>query len=418
MGSNPTRVWGDRLLKTRTIQQRKEAMQQNARMIRRISDLRVSRLFVLVVVLAATFVSAADYKSLVYVGTYTDKGSKGIYAYRFDPVSGVSDAIGLVAETPNPSFLAVDPNHKFLYAVNEIDNFNGSHSGAISVFAIDRMSGRLTFVQQVSSLGADPAHVSLDKSGKYLLVANYTSGNIAVFPIEKDGRLGPRSALVQHAGSSVNKDRQAGPHAHEIQSSNDNQFVLAADLGLDELLVYRFNPKTGSLAPNDPAFTKISAGSGPRHFAIAPSGKFVYLVNEMASTVNVLSYTASSGKLQEHQTISTLPADFKRENTTAEIAVDANGKFLYASNRGDDSIAVFAIDPSSGKLSFVERVPTGGKTPRHFTLDPTGKWLFAANQDSNSITTFSVDIKNGHLTAASHLLQVATPVCVVFVPAN
>jgi 6-phosphogluconolactonase len=387
-------------------------------MIRRIPKFKLTKLVVFVVVLSATLVSAADYKSLVYVGTYTDKGSKGIYAYRFDPVSGESDVIGLVAETPNPSFLAVDPSHKYLYAVNEIDNFNGSRSGAVSVFAVDRTSGRLTLVQQVSSLGADPAHVSLDKTGKYLLVANYTSGNIAVFPIEKDGRLGPRSAFVQHAGSSVNKERQAGPHAHEIQSSNDNQFVLTADLGLDELLVYRFNPTTGSLTPNDPAFAKISAGSGPRHFSTSPSGKFVYLVNEMASTVTVFSYTASSGKLQEQQTISTLPADFKGENTTAEISVDAQGKFLYASNRGDDSIAVFGIDPSSGKLSFMERVPTGGKTPRHFTLDPTGKWLFAANQDSNSITIFSVDPNNGRLTATSHVLQVATPVCVAFAPAN
>ena len=387
-------------------------------MIRRISGLKLTKLIVLVVVLAATWVSAADFKPLVYVGTYTDKGSKGIYAYRFDPVTGASDAIGLVAETSNPSFLAVDPNHKFLYAVNEIDSFNGSHSGAISVFAVDRATGRLNFLQQVSSLGADPAHVSLDKTGKYLLVANYTSGNIAVFPIEKDGRLGPRSAFVQHAGSSVNKDRQAGPHAHAIEASNDNQFVLTADLGLDKLLVYRFNPKTGSLAPNDPAFAKLTAGSGPRHFTIAPSGKFVYLVNEMASTITAFAFPPATGKLQEQQTISTLSADFKGENTTAEIEVDAQGKFLYASNRGDDSIAVFGIDPGNGKLSFVERVLTGGKTPRHFTLDPTGKWLFAANQDSNSITIFSVGSKNGHLTASSHALQVATPVCVVFVPAN
>jgi 6-phosphogluconolactonase len=302
--------------------------------------------------------------------------------------------------------------------VNEIDNFNGSHSGAVSVFAIDHSTGRLILLQQVASLGADPAHVSLDKTVSYLLVANYTSGNLAVFPIEKDGRLGAHSAFVQHAGSSVNTERQAGPHAHQIQTSNDNRFVLAADLGLDELLVYRFNPKSGSLAPNDPAFAKVSPGSGPRHFAFAPSGKFVYLVNEMSSTVTVFAYTAASGTLQEQQTISTLTADFKGENTTAEIAVDARGKFLYVSNRGDDSIAVFAIDSSSGKLSFVERIPTGGKTPRHFTLDPTGKWLFAANQDSNSITMFRVDPGNGHLTGTSHVLQVATPVCVVFVPSD
>jgi len=379
---------------------------------------KISNLFLVLIVLATTELQAFGSQYLVYVGTYTDKGSQGIYAYRFDAVTGESKAIGLAAATKNPSFLAVDPNHKFLYAVNEIDNFNGGHTGALSAFAIDHANGHLTLLQQVSSLGADPAHVSLDKTGRFLLVANYTSGNIAVFPVEKDGRLGPRSAFVQHAGSSVNQERQTGPHAHAIAASHDNRFVLTADLGLDQLLVYRFDSKSGALAPNDPPFAKTSPGAGPRHFAIAPSGKFVYLVNEMSSTVTVFAYTASSGMLKEQQTISTLPAGFKEENTTAEIAVDAKGAFLYVSNRGDDSIAVFAIDPHSGKLSFAERVPTGGKTPRHFTLDPTGKWLFAANQDSNDITIFRVDPSNGRLTPTSHALKVATPVCVVFVPVN
>src|SRR5271157_5702907 len=387
-------------------------------MIFRMSYLKLLKLIALFVVFASAVAHAAGSKYVIYVGTYTDKGSKGIYAYSFDPGDGESKPLGLAGETANPSFLAVDANGKHLYAVNEIDNFDGSHSGALSAFTIDQVTGRLTLLQQVSSSGADPAHLSLDKTGRYLLVANYTSGSIAVFPVLEDGRLGPRSAFVQHAGSSVNKERQAGPHAHAIQTSNDNQFVLTADLGLDELLVYRFNPKSGSLEPNDPAFVKVSPGSGPRHFTIAPSGKFVYLVNELSSTITVFAYTPGSGKLQEQQTISTLPAEFKGENTTAEIEVDAAGKFLYASNRGDDSIAVFAIDPNSGKLTFVERVPTGGKTPRHFALDPTGKWLLAANQDSNSVTIFRVDPSNGHLTPTSHTLQVATPVCVVFVPIN
>lgn len=384
----------------------------------RTSYLKLSKLIGLLIVLAATVAQAVDHQALLYVGTYTDKGSKGIYAFRFNTITGESDGIGLVAETANPSFLAVDPNRKYLYAVNEIDNFNGGLSGAVSAFSIDQVTGRLTLLQQVSSLGSDPAHVSLDKTGRYLLVANYSSGNIAAFPIEKDGRLGPHSAFVQHSGSSVNKERQAGPHAHAIEPSYDNQFVLTADLGLDKLLVYRFDQKTGSLAANDPAFAKVSPGAGPRHFAIAPSGKFVYLVNELSSTVTVFAYTASAGKLQEQQTISTLSAGFAGENTTAEIEEDAQGKYLYVSNRGDDSIAVFAIDPPNGKLSFVERVATGGKTPRHFTLDPTGKWLLAANQDSNSITVFSVDPSNGRLTPTSHALQVATPVCVVFMPVN
>jgi 6-phosphogluconolactonase len=387
-------------------------------MISRLPYLKLLKFIALFVVFACAVAHAAGSPYLIYVGTYTDKGSKGIYAYSFDPGSGETKALGLAAAAANPSFLAVDAHGKHLYAVNEIGNFNGGQTGGVSSFAIDPVAGRLTLLQEVSSLGADPAHLSLDKAGQYLLVANYTSGNIAVFPVLKDGQLGSRTAFVQHAGSSVNKERQTGPHAHEIQASNDNQFVLTADLGLDELLVYRFDSKTGSLAPNDPAFVKISPGAGPRHFAIAPSGKFVYLVNEMSSTVTVLSFDTNPGRLQEQQTISTRPADFKGENTTAEIEVDSRGKFLYASNRGDDSIAVFAIDAQEGKLTFVERVPTGGKAPRHFKLDPTGKWLFAANQESNSISIFRVNPDSGRLTSTSHTLQVSTPVCVVFVPTD
>jgi 6-phosphogluconolactonase len=360
--------------------------------------------------------SAADFRYLVYVGTYTDKDSKGIYAFKFDPASGMTEPIGLAAETQNPSFLAVDSNGKFLYAVNEVDIFNGAMTGGVSTFAIDRDSGKLTLLQQLSSAGAGPAHISLDKTGRYVLVANYDGGNIAVFPINKDGQLGPRTAFVQHAGSSLNKERQATPHAHEIQVSNDNQFVLVADLGIDELLVYRFDASTGSLTPNHPAFVKVSPGSGPRHFAIASSGKFVYLVNEMSSTIDVFSLNRSSGQLHKEQTVSTLPRDFKGENTTAEIATDSSGKFLYVSNRGDNSIAVFAIDQQNGKLSFVERTPTGGKTPRHFALDPAGKWMFVENQDSGTINIFAIDAAGGKLSATSHTLKVSSPVCVVFVP--
>lgn len=374
------------------------------------------RLATLVVLFVATFAAAADFSYLVYVGTYTDKGSKGIYAYRFDPRTGESQSIGPVAETDNPSFLAVSADNKYLYAVNETDHFDGDRAGAISTYAIDRSSGKLTLMQQISSLGADPAHLSLDRTGRYLLVANYTSGNIASFPIANNGTLGQRSSFVQHAGFSVNKERQTGPHAHEIQASKDNRFVFVPDLGLDELLVYRFESESGALSPNSPAFVKVSPGSGPRHLAITPSGRFVYLVNELSSTVIVFSYQADSGQLRELQTISTLPPGFKGENTTAEIAVDAKGKFLYVSNRGDDSIAVFDVNQRDGKLAFVERVPTGGKTPRHFTLDPTGRWLFAENQDSGTVNLFSVDPANGRLTATSHSLNVTSPVCVVFVP--
>jgi 6-phosphogluconolactonase len=381
---------------------------------------RSSKLALLVILLAvlASVASAADYRYLVYVGTYTDKDSKGIYAFRFDPATGESEAVGLVATSENPSFLAVAASSKFLYAVNETSNFNGGKTGAVSSFAVDRSTGKLTLLQQVSSLGADPAHLSLDVTGRYLLVANYTSGNIASFPIQPQGTLGARISFVQHAGNSVDKERQTGPHAHEITATADNRFVLVPDLGLDQLLIYRFDSKTGTLTPNDPPFAKAAPGAGPRHFVAAPSGKFVYLTNEMASTVTVFAFDAASGQMREQQTISTLPQGFKGENSTAEIALDASGKHLYVSNRGEDSIALFTVSPEDGKLSYTEKVSTGGKTPRHFTLDPTGKWLFAENQDSGTIPLFKVDSVSGRLTATSHTLQVSSPVCVVFVPAK
>ena len=360
--------------------------------------------------------SAADFRYRVYVGTYTDKGSKGIYAYQFDPSTGELSDIGLVATTDNPSFLAVAGDDKYLYALNEVNKFNGGETGAVTTFGLDRTSGKLTQLQQVSSLGPGPAHLSLDSSGKYLLVANYDGGSIAVFPVEKDGMLGTRTAFVQHTGSSVNKDRQSGPHAHEIRTTADNKFVLVADLGLDELLVYRFDTNTGVLSPANPPFVNVVPGSGPRHFALSPNGKFVYLVNEMSSTVIVYSFDGSSGRMTELQSISTLPQDFKGENTTAEIETDAAGRFLYVSNRGDDSIAIFAIDAKTGKLSLVDRVKTGGKEPRHFTLDPTGNWLFAENQNSNDIRVFRVDESSGRLTPTSQTIHVNSPVCIIFVP--
>jgi 6-phosphogluconolactonase len=352
----------------------------------------------------------------MYVGTYTDNHSKGIYAYRFDPATGESNAIGLVAATDNPSFLAVAPNNRLLYSVNELDNFEGKSTGAVSVFAIDRETGKLKLLQQVSSLGGGPAHLSVDKTGRYLLVANYDGGNVAVFPIEPDGRLGQHTAFVQHVGSSVNPKRQAGPHAHSILVSNDNRFAVSADLGLDQVLVYRFDAQKGSLAANDPKFATVDPGSGPRHLTFAPSGEFLYVVGEMASSVTVFAYDASQGRLQNKQTLSTLPPAFHGQDTAAEIVVDANGRFLYVSSRGADSIAVFAIKPGSGTLSLVEMVSSGGKTPRNFAIDPTGKWLFAANQDSNNIELFHIDPDTGRLKQTSQALQLTSPVCIVFVP--
>lgn len=366
--------------------------------------------------LAVTLSSAMDDKYLVYIGTYTSQGSEGIYAFHFDAKSGESTSLNLAAPTKNPSFLAVDSRGSFLYAVNELETFHEKPTGAVSTFAIDRVSGKLRLLQQVASLGSGPAHLSLDRSGRYLLVANYGSGSVAVFPISSNGTLLPATSLQQHTGSSVNKERQEGPHAHFIEATADDRFVMSADLGTDQLLVYRFDAAKGTLTPNKLAFAKVTPGSGPRHFAIAPSGLFVYLANEMAATVTVFGFDQGSGKLREAQTVSTLPTDFSGKNKEAEIALDPKGRFLYVSNRGDDSIVVFAVSTADGKLSFVERVPSGGRTPRNFAIDPTGRWLLAANQDSNNLQLFGIDPESGRLKAVSRITNIVSPVCVVFIP--
>jgi 6-phosphogluconolactonase len=367
-------------------------------------------------ILAAVSAQAAGQKYWIFVGTYTGKGSEGIYSYRFDPDTGEISLSGLAAPTENPSFLAADPQSRFLYSVNELDALNGKPTGGVSSFQIDRTTGKLTFLQQVASLGTAPAFVSLDKSGRYVLVANYDSGNVSVFPVGQDGKFGPHSAFMQQVGSGVNPKRQAGPHAHSILTSNDNRFALSADLGTDQVLVYRFDAQKGTLAPNNPPFAQVKPGSGPRHIAFSPSGNFVYLISEMAATITLFSYDAQSGTLTTKHTVPTLPKNFKGENRGAEVAIDANGRFLYVSNRGEDSLSVYAINAADGTLSFQQRVPSGGKTPRHFAIDPTGNWLFAANRDSNNIQLFRVDRGTGRLTAASTISRISSPVCVLFVP--
>ena len=352
---------------------------------------------------------------LVYIGTYTTTRSKGIYAYRFDADSGRLTSLGLVAETVNPSFLAVDPSRRFLYAVNEISNYAGGKGGGVSAFAMDRATGKLTFLNEVASRGREPCHVSLDKTGKFVMVANYGGGSAAVFPVLADGRLGEASAFVEHHGSSVNPERQEGPHAHSIATSPDNRFVLAADLGLDRLLVYRFDAAQGSLEPNDPPFATVKPGAGPRHFAFHPSSRFVYTINEMGSSITAFSYDAARGSLRELETVSTLPKDFAGASDTAELEAHPSGKFLYGSNRGHDSIAVFAIDGGKGTLTLVEHVPTGGKTPRSFAIDPAGSCLVVANQDSDNLVVFRIDARTGRLTPSGKALDVPSPVCVTFV---
>ena len=357
---------------------------------------------------------------LVFVGTYTNKtASKGIYAYRFDPGIGKLSSLGVATESEDPSFLAVHPSGKYLYAVNEIDHFGGQKSAAVSAFSIDPRNGKLTLLNQVATQGAGPCHISLDKSGKYVLVANYDGGSIAVFPIGEDGSLATASAFVQHSGSSVDRERQQGPHAHWIGTSPDNRFALTADLGLDEILLYHFNAAKGALTSNNPPYAKVNPGAGPRHLAFHPNGKFAYVLSEMESSVTAFAYKASNGSLSPLQTISTfsiLRKDQSGPKEAAEIAVHPNGKFLYASNRaGIDTISTFSIDPAKGTLKLRDEYPTMGKTPRTFAIDPTGKFLLAANQESNNIVIFRIDSTTGALTPTGEIAEAPAPVCIIFV---
>lgn len=360
-------------------------------------------------------------KYFVYVGTYTEEGSesKGIYAYRFDAGAGRFESVGLVAKTINPSFLAIHPNHRFLYAVNEVSNYQGQKSGAVSAFAIDHATGKLTLLNQVASKGGDPCYISLDQTGKFVLVANYGGGSVAVFPVLGNGRLGDVSAFIQHSGHGTNPQRQEGPHAHSIDMSPDNRFAIVDDLGLDESLVYRFDSDKGSLtaeAKTDATIGKADVGAGPRHLAFHPSGKFAYVINEMQSAVSVFRYDPATGGLQKLQTISSLPKNSSGHSDAAEIRIHPSGRFLYASNRGPDDIAVFAIDGDKGTLTPIEYVSTKGASPRNFEIAPGGLLLLAANEKSDNIVVFKVDPKSGRLTAAGKALEVTQPVCIKFVP--
>jgi len=366
----------------------------------------------------ASFVQNASAQSggtyLAYVGTYTQRGSQGIYAYRYDASTGRMTSLGLAAETKDPSFLVIHPNRKWLYLVNEGQTYKGQASGGVSAFTIDRATGKLTLLNDVASRGADPCYISLDHSGRFALVANYTGGSVAVFPVLADGRLGEASAFVQHKGSGPNHERQEGPHAHWIDLSPDNRFALTADLGLDEVLVYRFDAGTGTLAANDPAFAKVDPGAGPRHVAFAPNGKFVYVIDEISATLTSFSYEAKGGRLQRLEAVPTLPKDFAGKNTSAEIVFHPSGKFLYVSNRGHDSIALFKVDSGTGRLTFIEHTSTGGKEPRNFEIDPTGRRLFAANQESDNIVEFTIDQATGRLASTGQKLTLPAPVCIRF----
>lgn len=364
--------------------------------------------------LVSPLARGADKELWTYFGTYTNNGkSKGIYCYKLDLASGKLSSVGVTEGIKNPSFVAIHPSGNYLYAVSEVSDADGKPGGAVTAFALDRKTGALKSLNHQSSEGAGPCHVAVDKSGQAALVANYGSGSIASLPIQKDGSLAKAATAIQHEGSSVNPSRQAGPHAHSINVSPDNRFAVAADLGLDKVLVYRLDPAKGTLAANQPAFVATPPGGGPRHFAFHPSGRFAYVCNEILSSVTVFSYDAEKGQLTEVQTISTLPEEVKG-NSTAEIQVHPSGKFVYCSNRGHDSLAIFTVDEKTGKLTAFGHQKTLGRTPRNFGIDPTGTFVIACNQATDNVAVFKVDLSSGKLTQVGEPISVPMPVCVKF----
>ncbi len=353
---------------------------------------------------------------LVFFGTYTSPASKGIYVSRLDPATGALSAPVLAAEGRNPSFLAASADGRFLYAVNEVDAVEGTPGGAITAFAIDKATGALKRLNSQSTVGGGPAHVSV--AGRMAFAANYGGGSIAAYPIQDDGSLKPASTFVQHKGSSVDASRQKGPHAHAVTPDPTGRFLYVPDLGLDQVLVYRIDAAAGTIAPATPPFAAVTpAGSGPRHIAIARDGRHAYLINEMVCTMTVFDRDAATGALTPRQTISTLPAGQAVEKgfSTAEVLLHPAGRFLYGSNRGHDSVVVYAVDASTGRLTLVQHVPTGGKAPRAFNIDPTGTFLVAGNQNSDQVVVFRIDPTKGTLTTTGHTIAVGKPVSVEFV---
>jgi 6-phosphogluconolactonase len=353
-------------------------------------------------------------ETLVFFGTHSQGTGRGLSVAHFDSATGALGAPRLVVEAAAPSFFVIQADGRHLYTCNSVETFDGQAGGAVSAYAVDRATGALTLLNSALTGGGEPAHLSLDATGRSLFVANYNGGSVAAFAILPDGRLGARTALIQHEGKSVNPDRQTKPHAHCIKPDPSNRFVLAADLGVDKVFVYRFNPADSSLRANDPPFASLPAGSGPRHLTFHPNGRLAYVVNELASTVTAFTWDATRGSLTELQTVSTLPDGFRGASTGAEIEVHPSGRFLYTTNRGHDSVAVFAIDAATGRLTPIEHVSTRGRTPRNFAFDPEGRWLIATNHGSDNAAVFSVDPTTGRLTPVGEPLPIQNPFCVRF----
>lgn len=355
---------------------------------------------------------------VVYLGTYTrgESTSEGVYSCAFDTDSGSLSPLKLAARVENPSFLALHPTRPYLYATNELGEREGGRpAGGLSAFVMDG-DGGLTFLNREPSHGTSPAYVCVEATGRYALVANYGTGNLAMLPIRSDGSLGPASDVVQHEGSSVHPQRQRGPHAHSVIADPRNRFALAADLGLDKVLVYRMDLEGGTLEPNDPPWATVAAGQGPRHLAFHPNGRYLYLINEIGSTLTAFAWDGERGALEEIGTVSTLPEGWAGTNYCADVHVARDGRFVYGSNRGHDSIAVFAVDGATGMVTPVGYEPTLGEWPRNFRLSPDGRWLLAANQNTDNLVVFRVDPDGGALERVGRELQVPRPVCVLFAP--
>ena len=358
--------------------------------------------------------SFASTTARLYIGTYTNTAahSDGIYLYSMDPDSGALSRAGAF-KSVNPSFLTIDSSRRFLYAVNEINDFLSQPSGGVSAFAIDNL-GNLRLLNQQATRGADPCYLSIDQKNRTLLIANYTGGNVSVLPLRSDGTLNLVSEVKQHEGSGP-KEQQKGPHAHCIIFDRAQRHALAADLGIDKVMIYDFDRTTGKLTPGKQAFAELQAGAGPRHLTFHPSGKYLYAICELDSTLAAFKYNEADGALTHIDTISTLPSDFSGVSYCADVHVSGSGKFLYGSNRGHNSIVVFEIDDGSGKLKLVEHVSTEGDWPRNFTLDPSGKFLLVANQRSDNVVSFAIDAQTGRLKPTGHTEQIPAPVCIRFV---
>lgn len=359
--------------------------------------------------------TSAPASLVVYVGTYTGKRSRGIYRFLLDPNSGHASDPTLAVETTNPSFLAADPQGRYVYACSEIGDFQGRRSGAVGSFAVDPASHDLKPINKQPSGGSGPCYVSVARDGGHVFAANYTSGSVAALPVDVAGRLAPASSMMQHSGGSVNPKRQAGPHAHCIMPDPTGHFAAAIDLGLDQVILYGFDSASGQLTRREEGVTRVEGGRGPRHIAFHPNGRLAYVANEMGNSVTAFSYDGTRGTLRELQTTSTLPEGFAGENTTAEIRVHPAGKNLYVSNRGHDSIAIFRI-AEDGRLTPIGHEPTRGKTPRGFSLDPSGKIMVVANQNSDNLVLFRIDADSGSLQFIETKENIGSPVAVLFMP--